>query len=155
MNTPISEPVTMTTFAFSPGTGAFYDPASWPHDLPDDVVDVSKDDHARLMSELSQGRELIIGPDGYPVTAEPAAPTREQLASTARRRRDDEIAAILWLIERHRSELSLQRSTTLTDEDYILVHQHAQDLRDVPEQEGFPHDIEWPTLPAELLETGT
>lgn len=144
----------MTTFAFSPGTGAFYDPSSWPHDLPEDVVEVSKDDHARLMSELSEGRELAIGPDGYPVTAEPAAPTSEQLASTARRRRDDEIASILWLIERHRSELSLQRSTTLTDEDYILVHQHAQNLRDVPEQEGFPLAIEWPVLPAELLATG-
>lgn len=145
----------MTTYAFSPGTGAFYDTASWPHDLPEDVVEVSKDDHARLMSELSQGRILAIGTDGSPVTAEPAAPTSYQLASSARRRRDEEIAAIQWLIERHRSELSLQRSTTLTDEDYILVHQYAQDLRDVPEQEGFPHAIEWPVLPAELLETGS
>ncbi len=84
MNSPIFEPVTMTPFAFSPGTRAFYDPASWPHDLPEDVVEVSKADHARLMSELSEGRELTIGPDGYPVTAEPAAPTSEQLASSAR-----------------------------------------------------------------------
>ena len=155
MSTPIFELVTMTTFAFSPGTRAFYDPASWPHDLPDDVVEVSKADHARLMSELSEGRELAIGPDGYPVTAKPTAPTSEQLASIARRRRDDEIASILWLIERHRGELSLQLTTTLTDEDYLLVHQYVQDLRDVPEQDAFPTDIVWPSLPIELLATGS
>jgi hypothetical protein len=144
----------MTQFAFSPSTRAFYDPASWPHDLPSDIVLISTGDHARLLGELSEGRVLDIDTDGYPVTTEPAGPDIEQLAHLARQRRDADIAAVQWLIERHRGELSLQLTTTLTDEDYLLVHQYVQDLRDVPEQDAFPTDIVWPTLPAEFLATG-
>jgi hypothetical protein len=48
----------------------------------------------------------------------------------------------------------LNLTTTLTHEDYLLVLQHAQDLRDVPEQESFPTVIDWPVLPPELLATG-
>lgn len=144
----------MTHLAFSPSTRAFYDPASWPHDLPSDTVLISTGDHARLLGELSEGRVLNVDSEGYPLTTEPARPDIEQLAQQARQRRDAGIASVQWLIERHRGELSLQLSTTLTDEDYLLVHQYVQDLRDVPEQDGFPLTIEWPTLPAELLETG-
>lgn len=144
----------MTQLAFSPSTRAFYDPASWPHDLPSDVVLIGAGDHARLMGELSEGRVLDVEADGLPVTRAPAEPDTEQLARLARQRRDADIASVQWLIERHRGELSLQISTTLTDEDYLLVHRYVQDLRDVPEQNSFPHDIEWPSLPVELLATG-
>lgn len=144
----------MTQFAFSPTTRAFYDPASWPHDLPSDIVLISTGDHARLLGEISEGRVLDVDSEGYPRTTEPAGPDIEQLAQLARQRRDAGIASVQWLIERHRGELSLQLSTTLTDEDYLLVHQYVQDLRDVPEQDGFPLTIEWPTLPVELLATG-
>lgn len=145
----------MTKLAFSPSTRAFYDPASWPHHLPSDTVLISTGDHARLLGELSEGRVLDVDADGYPVTAEPAGPDIEQLAHLARQRRDAGIASVQWLIERHRSEVSLQLTTTLTDEDYLLVHQYVQDLRDVPEQDGFPTDIAWPSLPIELLATGS
>ena len=145
----------MTQLAFSPSTRAFYDPASWPHDLPSDTVLISNGDHARLLGELSEGRILDIETDGYPVTTEPAGPDIEQLAQLARQRRDAGIATVQWLIERHRGELSLQLTTTLTDEDYLLVHQYVQDLRDVPEQDAFPTDIIWPSLPIELLATGS
>ncbi|WP_406851486.1 phage tail assembly chaperone [Brevundimonas sp. BH3] len=144
----------MTQFAFSPSTRAFYDPASWPHDLPSDIVLLGTGDHARLLGELSEGRVLDVDSEGYPLTTEPAGPDIEQLAHLARQRRDAGIASVQWLIERHRGELSLQLSTTLNDEDYLLVHQYVQDLRDVPEQDGFPLTIEWPTLPPELLATG-
>ena len=145
----------MTQIAFSGSTRAFYDPASWPHDIPSDYVLISLGDHARLLAELSEGRLLDVDNDGYPVTKEPAAPDAAQLALSARQRRDADIAAVQWLIERHRGELSLQLSTTLTDEDYLLVHRYVQDLRDVPEQDAFPHDIVWPSLPIELLATGS
>ena len=143
------------SIAFSPHTRAFYDPASWPHDLPTDIVLISESEHARLLGELSSGRLLDVDAEGLPRTIEPAGPTIEQLALQARQRRDTEIAAVQWLIERHRSESSLQLSTTLTDEDYLLVHRYVQDLRDVPEQDSFPHDIQWPSLPAVFLETGS
>lgn len=86
---------------------------------------------------------------------EPARePTEAELAAAVRAQRDAQIAALRWLIDRHRDEVALGRSTTLTVEDYLLVLQHVQDLRDVPEQDSFPSAVDWPRLPPELLATG-
>lgn len=139
---------------FSSTTLAFYDLNSWPHDLPDDIIPLSADDHARLLEELSTGRILAADEAGLPVTLAPPPPSVEALATEARRRRDAEIAQVRWLIERHRDEQALQIATTLTPEDYRLVQEHVQALRDVPEQDGFPHAIDWPVLAPELLATG-
>lgn len=75
-------------------------------------------------------------------------------AAAARLERDRRIQAVRWLIDRHRDEIALGRITTLTAEDYLLVLQHIQALRDVPEQDGFPQTIDWPVLAPELLATG-
>ncbi|MBK1970823.1 tail fiber assembly protein [Brevundimonas diminuta] len=142
------------TIAFSPSTLAFYDLDHWPHDLPDDIATLSRADHAAILNEIASGRILSANDDGAPVTVTPPAPSAEQLAIDARRRRDSEIAAVRWLVERHRDEQALQIATTLTAEDYRLVQEHVQALRDVPEQVGFPHVIDWPVLAPELLATG-
>lgn len=143
------------TIAFSPTTLAFYDLNTWPHDLPDFPALLSAEDHARILAELSTGRILAADETGRPVTLEPPPPSAEALAAEARRRRDAEIAAVRWLVERHRDEQALQIATTLTAEDYRLVQEHVQALRDVPEQDGFPLVIEWPGLDPALLATGS
>ncbi|MNJ30282.1 hypothetical protein D3C77_248800 [compost metagenome] len=142
------------SIAFSPSALVFYDLTLWPHDLPDDILAVAPVDHARILDELSTGRVLAADDAGAPVTTEPPLPSADELAARARRRRDQAIAEVQWLIERHRGEIALQRTPTLTNEDYLLVLQHVQDLRDLPEQDGFPASIDWPTLPPELLATG-
>jgi hypothetical protein len=142
------------TIAFSATTLAFYDLNTWPHDLPDDIATLSRADHAAILNEIASGRVLTANDDGAPITITPPAPSAEQLAIEARRRRDAEIAAVRWLLERHRDEQALQIATTLTPEDYRLVQEHVQALRDVPEQDGFPVAIDWPVLAAELLATG-
>lgn len=104
--------------------------------------------------------ELAIWTDGAwsiipapePLEEEPAP--SPDLATTARMERDRRINSVRWLIDRHRDEQALGRTTTLTAEDYQLVLQHVQDLRDVPEQDTFPDAIDWPILPPELLTTG-
>ena len=37
--------------------------------------------------------------------------------------------------------------TQLSDEDKNLWSIHRQALRDVPDQDGFPHEVEWPEEP--------
>ncbi|WP_341018552.1 phage tail assembly chaperone [Brevundimonas diminuta] len=143
------------TIAFSATTLAFYDLNTWPHDLPDFPALLSAEDHARILAELSTGRVLAADETGRPVTLEPPPPSAEAQAAEARRRRDAEIAAVRWLVERHRDEQALQIATTLTPEDYRLVQEHVQALRDVPEQDGFPLVIEWPVLDPALLATGS
>lgn len=141
------------TIAFSATTRAFYDLDNWPHDLPDDIATLSRADHAAILNEIASGRVLSANDDGEPITIKPPAPSAEQLAIEARRRRDAEIVAVRWLLERHRDEQALQIATTLTPEDYRLVQEHVQALRDVPEQDGFPIAIEWPVLAPELVAT--
>lgn len=142
------------SIVFSPSTRAFYPIDTWPHDLPDDIVAVEAKVHARLFEDLGAGKILDVDANGYPVAVVAPSPSASELASQARRRRDREIGDLQWLIERHRGEAALNLSTTLTHEDYLLVLQHVQDLRDVPEQDQFPSVIDWPVLPEEILATG-
>ena len=71
-------------------------------------------------------------------------PTTEQLADTARAERDRLIEAVRWRIERHSDELALGIEPTESLEPLL---QYVQDLRDVPQQEGFPESVEWPIKP--------
>ena len=142
----------MTIF-HSPSTGAFYDDGFWDAPLPEDVTEVSAEDHAALMQAASQGKVIQAGPDGAPVALDAPAPPAEAVAIVVRRRRDAEIARLRWFVERHRDEITLGVTTTLTHEDFILVLEHIQLLRDLPDQAGFPTDVEWPALAPELFAT--
>ena len=67
----------------------------------------------------------------------------EQLADTVRAERDQLIESVRWRIERHSDELALGREPTEPLEPLL---QYVQDLRDVPQQTGFPEAISWPVL---------
>ena len=71
-------------------------------------------------------------------------PTTEQLADQVRAERDAKIEAVRWRIERAKDEAAL--GVPLTDPLEPLL-QHAQALRDVPQQAGFPESVEWPPEP--------
>lgn len=75
-------------------------------------------------------------------------PSHDELAVSARARRNGQINQVGWLIARHRDEIDLARPTTLTAPTYLALLTYVQDLREVPEQAGFPTDISWPSLPA-------
>lgn len=70
-------------------------------------------------------------------------PTEEQLAEQIRAERDNKIQEIRWRLERVRDEQELGLPLTEPIEP-ILVY--IQALRDVPQQEGFPWNVEWPIL---------
>ena len=71
-------------------------------------------------------------------------PTSEQLAATARAERDRLIESVRWRIERHSDELALGSEPTEPLEPLL---QYVQALRDMPQQSGFPGDIDWPVNP--------
>lgn len=68
----------------------------------------------------------------------------EQLSDSVRSERNRRIEAIQWRRDRHRDEVEL--GLTLT-EPLAPILAYIQALRDIPEQPGFPDNIEWPIEP--------
>ena len=65
----------------------------------------------------------------------------EALSLSIRTRRDSEIEALRWRIERHNDELALE---LIPSEDIEPVLQYIQELREITEQSGFPNNLTWP-----------
>lgn len=70
--------------------------------------------------------------------------TTEQIAAQIRAERDAKIEAVRWRIERAKDEAAL--GVPLTEPLEPLL-QYTQALRDVPQQAGFPENVEWPIEP--------
>lgn len=66
------------------------------------------------------------------------APTTEEVAAQVRSQRDAMIAETDYL---------MMPDYTISDEDKALVETYRQALRDIPEQEGFPSNVQWPVVP--------
>ena len=66
------------------------------------------------------------------------APTTEEVASQIRAQRDAMIAETDYL---------MMSDYPISEEDKALVETYRQALRDIPEQEGFPSEVQWPVAP--------
>lgn len=66
------------------------------------------------------------------------APTTEEVASQVRAQRDAMIAETDYL---------MMSDYPISAEDKALVETYRQALRDIPEQEGFPSNVQWPVAP--------
>ncbi len=69
---------------------------------------------------------------------------RERAEREAREKRDRLIAAVRWRVERCWDQHQLGVEQTEATEPLL---QYIQDLRDVPQQPGFPFEINWPKEP--------
>lgn len=65
-------------------------------------------------------------------------PTTEEVAAQVRAQRDSMIAQTDYL---------MMSDYPISDEDKSLVETYRQALRDIPEQEGFPSNVQWPVAP--------
>jgi hypothetical protein len=74
-------------------------------------------------------------------------PTNDDLASAARSKRDELLAASQWLVDRHRDELDASVPTTLTAAQFAGLQAYRQALRSITDQSGFPTSIDWPVSP--------
>lgn len=66
------------------------------------------------------------------------SPTTEEVAAQVRYQRDAMIAETDYL---------MMPDYPISDEDKALVETYRQALRDIPEQEGFPSNVQWPVAP--------
>lgn len=82
---------------------------------------------------------------GYYEVCKNPDPSAESLARQARQIRNKKIAETDYL---------LMVDYPLPEEDLVSIKEYRQALRDVPNQELFPVDIEWPDIPAFLGKRG-
>ena len=83
--------------------------------------------------------------DGELVLGKTEQEVKDEKASEIRRIRDSKIEEIQWRIQRYTEQKAIG-TTTDSEENYKAVLKYVQDLRDVPNQEGFPETVVWSEL---------
>ena len=86
---------------------------------------------------------------GEVVKEEIEAPTYDTSSPEAfiRSQRDDKLREADIIVMRHREEKEFGVKPTLSPPQYHLLLRYKQLLRKVPEQSGFPNNIDWPDAP--------
>ena len=72
---------------------------------------------------------------------------KQQVCQTVREERDAKMGSVLGKVERYQLQRELGISTDDTPEWYASALSYLQLLREVPQQEGFPENVEWPVEP--------
>ena len=83
--------------------------------------------------------------DGTLFLGKTQAEKDEEQAREVRSKRDRLIDKEDWRYTRYNSEV---RQGLTPSDDIVALDAYIQALRDIPEQVGFPWEIEWPTLGA-------
>lgn len=73
-------------------------------------------------------------------------------ADDERKWRDDELALVIWLRERHRDQREIGGSTTLTGDQFGELLVYMQTLRDWPQSADFPDSQYRPVAPLWIAE---
>lgn len=136
----------MTIFSSKSARG-FYDDAV-NSVIPDDAVEISQELHAEIIAGPANGKLIEWGDDSIPFLMDRPVPSAIELAAIERLWRDGELIATEWLRNRHRDELDLGVTTTLSGEQFTELLQYLQALRDWPETGSFPDSTQRPTAPA-------
>ena len=92
---------------------------------------------------------LLTHPDEVTPYVEPTPPepTEEELAQSVRWERDKKIKDTEARINRYNTQKAAKLSTTDTKAWYDAALLYLEELRNVPEQEGFPVEVKWPESP--------
>lgn len=121
---------------FSKLTMGFYDLAVNGTSIPEDAVEISKDEYAAFMLGQQQGLVLSCV-NGRPVMVE-----YQETDDDIRCARDIKLATEVDTIAGN-----ALRWAALTPEQQQAWADYRQALLDLPQQPGFPADVVWPTKP--------
>ncbi len=133
---------------YSKTTKGFYDPTIHGANIPPDAVEITDQQHADLLNGQSAGKVITADANGNPELTDPPAPTADQLAASARQKRDGLITAIQWRLSRYENQVAQGIAPNDTADQYKAVLVYVQALRDLTKQAGFPATITWPTISA-------
>jgi hypothetical protein len=115
------------------------------HEIPSGAVLID----AERWYEVTQniGYTWHFSDDGV-LSKHPKIVPLEDPASFERERRDTELAAVIWLRERHRDQKEIGFDTALSDAQFEELLLYMQALRDWPQSPNFPDIEHRPLAPA-------
>lgn len=131
---------------FSETTAGFYDPKV-NNLMPDDAVEVTRERYLELLAARSAGLLVKLDGEGVPIIAGLSEPSPELIASAEREWRDMAISQVQWLINRHRDQIEIGLTTTLTEVQFSELLAYVQSLRDWPASPLFPDIAARPPAP--------
>ena len=135
---------------YSPSTGSIYFAAV--HALmPDDVIPIDAETIDQVIANPPMGKMRAHRQDGTPYLVDLVL-TPEEVAALERAWRDSVLAQAVWLRDRHRDQLEIGGSTTLTAEQFQGLLVYMQALRDWPQSEQFPAIEHRPVAPPWIAE---
>lgn len=136
---------------YSESTAGFYDGEIHVGNIPDDAVELSKDEYDGLMSGQCSGLEIYFDKkNGKPALRVRPAPSREELEVSEKIWREAALLKTDSVVARHRDEVESGDETTLSAAQYQALQEYRKSLRRWPEMAGFPDASHRPQSPAWL-----
>ena len=131
---------------YSKSKNSFYLEEIHGSSIPSDAVEVAEAQWNSLVAAQAAGKLLAADSDGNPIAIDPPAPTLGQLIDSTKAKRNALLTNTDWLVMRHRDQVEAKAATTLTEAQYEALQAYRTELRNLPEQSGFPN-LTFPTLP--------
>lgn len=95
-------------------------------------------EYSELASWCNKNNAMIVDQCDYYEAVPIPEPTVQELASSVRSQRDAKLSATDYLVV---------PDYPISPEDLEAVKAYRQALRDIPEQSGFPKNVQWPVEP--------
>lgn len=95
-------------------------------------------EYSELASWCNKNNAMIVDQCDYYEAVPIPEPTVQELASSVRSQRDTKLSATDYLVV---------PDYPISPEDLEAVKAYRQALRDIPEQSGFPKNVQWPVEP--------
>lgn len=132
LHTKIYKPLELNTL--------YKDGVTTPNDAPNTLKKYSE-----LASWCNKNNAMIVDQGDYYEAIPVPEPTVQELASMIRSQRDAKLSATDYLVV---------PDYPISPEDLEAVKVYRQALRDIPEQSGFPKNVQWPVEPQFLSSKG-
>lgn len=136
---------------YSRSTGGFYEKAVHGDKIPADALEISNDLYSSVIGNLDPGKIIAADDEGKPCLIEKPAPIRN-IVLQDREWRDNQLVSVTWLRDRHRDQIDLGISTTLSATEYSELLAYIQSLRDWPQSPDFPQIDHRPIAPTWINE---
>lgn len=114
--------------------------------MPDDAVEISDALYLSVIGNPAPGKVRAHDDRGLPYLVDAPEPVLD-FSEQERVWRDAELAAVVWLRERHRDQLEIAGPTTLSGEQFNELLVYIQALRDWPQSSDFPDSERRPVAP--------